>query len=725
MKKTLTTLIATIPLFLFADWNINFNEKTSMLEAVNGNVSIKGKLNFQADIKNGDKWKITNSRDGVKNRMALVDDGDNVQGYVVIPQKSNELEILCYHRTAQAYHGTMSFDGTVNIKDAKDTFACRTKADDNERVFSLNYGNADVKTNDSIFDAQKDELLKMSAKNLCIKTLGNGNYAVKMSGKINESAQANFSFNLQKNYYKNRYVPYYKPLNRVNVPKTPTGWMSWNTYFDQAGAEENLAEARIGQKYLQPFGCEIWSIESWQGNSDKLPTRKFHLMNLEVNERQFPLGMKKLADDIRALGFRPGLWMAPFGTGNTEFYKAHKDWFLHNAKGEPIGSWNGLYTLDPTVPEARKHLENIFRIASREWGYEFFKIDGMSGRNAGYCAHLYDRPSIRSVFKDPKCPNPFELCVKAFRDGIGKDRIFLACQGHTSGPEAAYAEMARTGADIVHPNKPVMWHNVTTQGRCTINQVFTHNISMIADPDTLLVRDLPIEEARTTATIVALPGQLTFFGDRLAELPQERMKMLQQTLPVAFVRPMSLYPYFKMLPVWNLNVKHKELGRYNVVAFMNWEDDDQKISATAKELGICDNTKYHAFEFWTQKYLGEMQGEFSQKVPAHGTRLVVLMPKQKNPQYLGSDRHVAQTAQEIWNINWDSIGNRFTGYVKLVKDFPLTIWVSKPDGFNFESAIAYGAKCKAKVENGAIKITLQKDAKQTDDARIEVQFSRK
>ena len=101
------------------------------------------------------------------------------------------------------------------------------------------------------------------------------------------------------------------------------------------------------------------------------------------------------------------------------------------------------------------------------------------------------------------------------------------------------------------------------------------------------------------------------------------------------------------------------------------------------------------------------------------------MPKQKNPQYLGSDRHVAQTAQEIWNINWDSIGNRFTGYVKLVKDFPLTIWVSKPDGFNFESAIAYGAKCKAKVENGAVKITLQKDAKQKDDARIEVQFSRK
>jgi hypothetical protein len=43
--------------------------------------------------------------------------------------------------------------------------------------------------------------------------------------------------------------------------------MSWNTYFDRATAEDNLAEAWIGQKQLQPFGCEFWSIESWQGNS--------------------------------------------------------------------------------------------------------------------------------------------------------------------------------------------------------------------------------------------------------------------------------------------------------------------------------------------------------------------------------------------------------------------------------------------------------------------------
>ncbi|MBQ6533937.1 MAG: alpha-galactosidase, partial [Opitutales bacterium] len=538
------------PLCARAAWEVSFDESTSTLSAKNGGAELRGKLSFRAFAQNGDKWKIAASRDGVKDRLAIVDAGGDVQGYVVFPKKSDELQILFCHRTAQSYRGMMSLEARLSLGDKRDCFACRSTPKDGERVLNMALGGADSALNDSVFDAQNDLLVKMSAKNLSVKTAGAGEFAVKMSGEIGESAQARFGFDLERGYFKNSYVPYYKPLNRANVPKTPTGWMSWNTYFDKATAEDNLAEARIGKKYLQPFGCEIWSIESWQGNSDKLPVKKFHNMNLEVNERQFPEGMKKLAADIRALGFRPGLWVAPFGTGNAEFYKLHKDWFLHDKNGEPVRCWNGEYTLDPTVPEARKHLEGIFRKAAQDWGYEFFKIDGMSGRNKSYCAHLYERPEIRKLFKDPSCPNPFELCVKAFRDGIGSGSIFLACQGHTSGPEAAYAEMARTGADIVSPNKPVMWKNVLAQGRCTVNQLFAHNISMIADPDTLLVRDLDIEQARVSATIIALTGQLTFFGDKLAGLPPEKMKILQQTLPVELARPASLYPYFNMLPVW-------------------------------------------------------------------------------------------------------------------------------------------------------------------------------
>lgn len=718
MKKFITYLFLGVPAVLFADWDVSFDEASAVMKAKNNGVSINCKFMFESK---GKQWFVANSRDAVKNRIALISDKGEVQGYVVLPQTDNTLEILCYHRTAQAYRGTFSIEGEIQYE--KDSFACRSNATRGERVLPLGLNGADSKLNDAIFSPEEDTLVKINGSNLELKSKGNGVFSFKTTGDIGESSEAKFRLEVVEDYYKDRYVPYYEPIDRKRCPKTPTGWMSWNTYFDQAGAEDNLAEARIGQKYLQPFGCEIWSIESWQGNSDKLPVAQFYNMDLEVNEKQFPKGMAQLAKDIRALGFRPGIWMAPYGTGNTEFYNKHKDWFLHDKNGTPIKCWNGFYTLDPTVPAALAHLKEIFRVASEDWGYEFFKIDGMSGRGKSYCAHLYEMPEIRECFANPDCKNPFERTVKAFRDGIGDDAIFLACQGHTSGPEAKYAEMSRTGADIVHPNQPVKWKNLLLQARCTINQIFTHNIVMIADPDTLLVGDLDTEQARVSATIVALPGQLTFFGDRLAKLNSDKMKILQQTLPPAQVRPMAVYPYFSMLPLWNLAVRSEVLGDFNVVAFFNWSDKEEEITASAAELGIADNT-YAAYEFWTKQYIGEVKAPFTMKVPARGVRLVRLTPAKDIPQFVGSDRHVAQSGDEIKSIWWDASANTLVAEVELIKDFPLELVFATPNGFEFQSATATGAElqvCGGKI----VRANLKGDAnKKTSRAKLILKYKK-
>jgi len=478
--------------------------------------------------------------------------------------------------------------------------------------------------------------------------------------------------------------------------------MSWNTYFDSATADDNLDEARVGSKYLQPFGCEIWSIESWQGNSDRLPVSDFYNMNLETSKRKFPKGMKKLAGDIIKMGFRPGIWMAPFGTGNKEFYDEHRDWFLHDREGKPVSSWNGRYTLDPTVTEAREHLKDIFRTASREWGYEYFKIDGMSGRSHGYCAHLYERPEIRAQFKDPSCPNPFELCIKAFREGVGDDRIILACQGHTSGPEVKYADASRIGADIVAPNEPVKWEGVYNQGSCFLNQAFTHNIVMYADPDTLLVNDLPLEEARVSATVVALPGQLTFFGDKLARLTEDKMKILQQTLPPANVRPASLYPYFSMMPVWNLRVHNGVMDDYNIVALFNWEDENRAISFTTEELGTNPDKVYTIFEFWTEKDLGRMRNNFTMDIPARTVRLLAMHREKEIPHWVSSDRHIAQAAEELKEYKWKGETRTLEGMIHLTGTFPLVMYVRVPMGYTFTRLECAHVKCTAEPGSGEI-----------------------
>ena len=681
----------------FNEWQISLNEQTSELTIKNGPVSLKGILGFISDNK---KWSVAKSRDGIADRFAIVDTQANVQGYFVFLPNGEQLQLMFYHRTAQDYRGKMSFTGEITFP--FEGFACRTRSKDEERVLSLFTGMADFMTNDSIFAPENDTILRLNSSELDIRKAENGSYAFEMSGRIDLPSQAIFSINLENSYFRNRYVPYYHPIDRKRAPKAPTGWMSWNTYFDTATADDNLAEAKTGQKYLQPFGCEIWHIESWQDNSDKLPVRNFYNMNLETSKNKFPKGMKKLADDIRKLGFRPGIWMAPFGTGNTDFYNGHKDWFLHDKDGKPISCWNGRYTLDPTVPDAREHLRKIFQIASRDWGYEYFKIDGMSGRSQGYCAHLYERPEIRARFKDPSCPNPFELCIKAFRDGMGEDRIMLACQGHTSGPDALYADASRIGADIVHPNQPVQWSGVVNQGRCFVNQAFTHNIVTYADPDTLLVRDLPMEEARVSATVVALPGQLTFFGDKFAGMAEEKMKLLQQTLPPADIRPASLYPYFSILPVWNLRVKNRKFEDYNVVGLFNWDNEAKKISFSTTELGIDSEPEYTLFEFWTQKDLGNMKNNFEMEVPAHSVRLLAMHKMNEIPQWISSDRHITQTGVELKEYKWNVDRKAIEGKIELIGTFPLTMHIRVPAGFNLATAVCNGAPCSVQKQSDNI-----------------------
>ncbi len=699
-------LAAALVSLTLGNWQVTFQEADARLELVNasGEVHISGTLGFTS----GDQsWRVAAPRDAVANRLALLDPRGNVQGYLAFQGDGDRLSLLAYHRTAQNYAGQLRMTG--NIAFTPDSFACRTQPFKGSRVLQLGTGRPDTDLNDSLFDSERDRCLLLrggSARRLASQ--GGGRYGLTLEATINEAAEAAWSFTVERDYYRSRYVPYYKPIDRKRCPSPPTGWMSWNIYFDKATAEDNLAEARIGQKHLQPFGMEFWHIESWQDNSDSLPVSNFDNLSLKPNQHQFPLGMKRLADDIRALGFRPGLWTAPFGTGSTNFYLAHKEWFLHGSDGKPLSTWNGKFTIDPSHPEVINHLREIHRIASREWGYEYFKIDGMSGRGPGYCAHFFERPEIRACFKDPACPDPFERCVRAFREGIGEDRVFLACQGHFTGPEAAYADASRTGADIVHPNQPAKWPNLKNQARCTLNQIFVNNIVFFTDPDTLMVGDyLGIEQARLATTVVALPGQMMFSGDKLAELKPERMRLLQQALPVCDVRPMDLFPVFDMLPVWALHVR-RPFAEWQVVALFNWDEKEAELGFAFDELGLDAAADYAIYEFWTGTYQGVRKARFDMPVPGHGVRLLAVHRAQAVPQFLSSDRHITQGGVELAGLAWDGARNVLTGAVKAVKDHPVTLRFRVPQGFALASASsADGITCQAAAEaNGVVAVKL-------------------
>jgi len=738
MKNILSILRVYVGLLLscssaFADvsldvgrWKVEFKDAESrlVLSHAEGFAKVDGRLGFMGPSsvtgagigKDGASftgWRVVSPRDGVQHRLALEAVNGNVNGYVTFQSDGEGISMLVYHRTAFAYEGTLSYEATVRYRD--DAYACSLTAKNGDRVLSVKSGPAVSINDDALYSPSFDEALQISGG-----VIGKGCISAKLD--IADSAANELSFKIVKGWYKNRWVPYWRPLDRKRAPCAPTGWLSWNTYFDTAGSKENLDEARFAAQHFKPFGMEIWNIESWQDNSPKLPVRNFHNMNLETYKVQFPEGMKWLADEIRKLGFKPGLWMAPFGTGNTNFYKAHTDWFLHDASGRPISCWNGHFTLDPTVPAAREHLKRIFDTASHEWGYEFFKIDGMSGRGHGYCAHLYERPEIRARFSDPSCPNPFELCVKAFREGIGDDRIFLACQGHFTGAEAAYADASRTGADIVHPNEPVKWNNILLQARCTVNQIFAHSNVFWCDPDCMLVSQsaLEREQAQVEATIVALPGQQTFAGDKLMELAPDRVRLIQQSLPVCPTQPAKLYPQFGYLPVWDLHVS-RPFGDWHVVALFNWGDEVKNVGFRWDEIGESPERRFVGWEFWSGRFLGALSGSVELSVPPRGVRLVALQPDLGHPQFLSSDRHITQGAIGLKDQRWQD--GKLTVKAELIGGFKQTLRFAVPEGYEFKSVAVDGAKASAAVELEGRIVAVTVESADTAPKTIELIFA--
>ena len=674
-------------------WQVNFNPDTSVLTSLQPDTgaAVTGPVSFRASNAEGreEAWRIIPPRDSVTSRLALMDTEGNVQGYIVLAGHGDCLEIRAIHRTAQNYDGILTFDATSRL--GENAFACRTQSPPDGRVVQLALGPADSRLNDSIFDITSDTAMQFRGKRVDITSATNDSgrteFRVRLAADITDPAHAAIGITVLRDYYRSRYVPYYHPINKARCPVAPTGWMSWNVYFDTAGEKENLDEARVAARYLKPYGMEFFSIESWQDNSPELPVSKFHNLTLRPDPNKFPSGMKWLADEIRKLGFRPGIWTVPFGTGDAAFYEAHKEWFLHGPDGTPMKNWCGLYVLDPSQEAVRSHMEETHRTMSRDWGYEYFKIDGMSGRNAGYSTHFYERDNVRAAFREP-AEDPFRLCVEALRRGIGENRVWLACQGHYTGPDCSLADAGRIGADIVAHRRPPDWNNYLNQARTTLNQLFVNNIIWYGDPDTLLVGTAnPVETVRLAASVVALSGQAMFAGDKLAELPPDRMRLLQQCLPVCDIRPLDLFPIFDMLPVWDVKVR-KDFAAWDVVSLFNWDANSAEIGVDIAELGLDPARTYLVYDCWNRTLQHGVRDRISCTVPGHGNTLLGVYLDTGLPQLVYSDRHLVQGGIGMEGIRWDTVTKTLSGTTHLVGQDPTEMVFALPEGGTLVSAQA-------------------------------------
>jgi alpha-galactosidase len=181
--------------------------------------------------------------------------------------------------------------------------------------------------------------------------------------------------------YHNQLLAYGDAIRRLHHARvsteTPIGWWSWTAFYGTINEGETLANADWQAEHLKSLGYKYFQIdEGYQYARGEYTT---------ADATQFPDGMRFVGHRITGDGLTFGVWTAPFEvTSRAWVYEHHKDWLVHNAKGEPIPSrevWNQktdvIYTLDTTHPAAQEYLRQTYKTLVREWGVRFFKFDFM------------------------------------------------------------------------------------------------------------------------------------------------------------------------------------------------------------------------------------------------------------------------------------------------------------------------------------------------------------
>jgi alpha-galactosidase len=312
------------------------------------------------------------------------------------------------------------------------------------------------------------------------------------------------------------------------------GWCSWYHFF------HDVSEADV-----------LRNLEALTARRDELPVTLVQLDDgyqraigdwLETNAK-FPRGLGPLAAEIRAAGFRAGLWTAPFCVApESRLFAAHRDWLLRQGdepfRGLHHATWSRdgwIFVLDTSRPEVATHLRETFA-ALVGLGFHYQKLD-----------FLYTA-AMRADSFEPRVTRAQRLRrgLHAVRAGCGEETFLLGC-GCPLGPAVGVVDGMRIGPDVapwwgVDPSVEIPGMAETQPStrnalRNVLARCFMHRRLWLNDPDCLMSRReqtrLTLDEARSLAAVTAVTGGMVLFSDDVPKLAPESVELVDRTIALA------------------------------------------------------------------------------------------------------------------------------------------------------------------------------------------------
>ncbi len=379
-------------------------------------------------------------------------------------------------------------------------------------------------------------------------------------------------------------------LTKAAAP--PTGWCSWYCFGPKVTAQQVLDNLDViaknvpGLRYIQIDDGYQPAMGDW----------------LETGAA-FGGDVQRVLKSIRARGFEPAIWVAPFiAEAGSHVFQQHPDWFIKDADAKPLGAdrvtfggWRRgpWYALDGTHPAVQAHLEQVFRTMRQDWGCTYFKLDAnFWGTLPG--GTLYDPHATRV--------EAYRRGMQAIIKGAG-DSFILGCN-HPLWPSLGLIHGSRSSNDIRRAAD-----RIVSTARQNLSRAWQNGRLWWNDPDAVVLSgELPDEVLRFHATAIYASGGMILSGDDLTALPAARLAMLKKLLP-----PTGVAASFEDD---TLRVGTMDVPGARMLCLFNWDDAPQTLSVRLPRPA-------RVTDYWTGEDLGRHEGTLTiARMPPKSARLL-------------------------------------------------------------------------------------------------------
>ena len=317
-------------------------------------------------------------------------------------------------------------------------------------------------------------------------------------------------------YFAAMNLPAKKRIDRL------AGYTSWYNYFQKI--DENII-----LRDLKGLSRARESVNIFQIDDGYEP---FVGDWLDYNGKDFPNGMKTIADAVHREGYLAGIWLAPFNVqrGKSRILKEHPDWLIRNPDGKPqLGcvAWGGAYTLDIYNPEVREHLKKVFDTVLNDWGYDMVKLDFLYSQ----CRTPRDNKTRGTIMCE---------AMDFLRECVG-DKLILGC-GVPLGPAFGVVDACRISCDVdlsyggKFYNSMSINNELPSAQNAINNSMFRRHLNgraFLNDPDVFFLRDRNLtftwEQKLLLAKINNLFGRVLFVSDDAGEYSEAELEVLKET----------------------------------------------------------------------------------------------------------------------------------------------------------------------------------------------------